>query len=421
MSRADRRSLDVVVACVRHQLLGVPLGAVWADARLRLSDIARVASRHAVAPLVHAALEPSLDVTSPDAVELERAHLTAVGNHLRVLADLARLAPILESAGAAWAVVKGPVLAEAFFPRAELRSYNDLDVLVDPRQVGDVVEALEARGARLLDVNWPLIRSSGRGEISLVLWHGTVLDLHWNLITERAVRNSFRLNETEMLNRRRHVTVGSTSVPTLGRGDMLVHVALHALLAGGDRLGWFADISAVMRGDGAMTASDWERAEAQRCALAVAIMLDRVQRVLQDRERHCVARGRSPNAELAPPRRTVRSSAPTGIAPAFVVDAHSRWLDPEQHSGQRSGGRTFGMGRGRQAGAPTGEPMERAAPRARRHTQPALDRRRNRRRPAGLSSRDRRRRLLGRDPGRLTCSVPPTGVTWGGIASGRGS
>ena len=115
-----------------------------------------------------------------------------------------------------------------------------------------------------------------------MLWHGTVLDLHWNLITERSVRNSFRLNETEMLDRRRHVTVGSTSVPTLGRGDMLVHVALHALLAGGDRLGWFADVSAVMRGDGAMTASDWQRAEAQRCALAVAIMLDRVQRVLQD-------------------------------------------------------------------------------------------------------------------------------------------
>jgi Uncharacterised nucleotidyltransferase len=241
-----------------------------------------MAMYHSVVPLVHAALAPHLDQRSSDAAQLERKHHQAVGDHLRVLADLARLAPILDRTGAAWAVVKGPVLAEAFYPRPELRSYDDLDVLVQPGQFGDVLDTLEANGARLLDVNWPLIRSSRRGELTLVLWHGTVLDLHWDLITEEALRRSFALQTDDLLAHRRVTTIGSIEIPTLGAGDTFVYVALHAVLAGGDRLSRLADLSAVLRHDGALSAADWERATSQRCDLATAIALSRVRHLIRD-------------------------------------------------------------------------------------------------------------------------------------------
>ncbi|MGE0309544.1 MAG: nucleotidyltransferase family protein [Acidimicrobiia bacterium] len=276
------RPLDQLVSIVRNQMLDVPLAGLPVDLDEQLPMLSALARRHLVVPALHDALASALPTDHPAAIELENAHVMSIGNHLRILADLARLAPLLESTGARWAVLKGPVLAEVFYPRPDLRSYDDLDVLVEPGRLGDVVDALEASGAHLLDVNWPLIRSSGRGEITLVLWHGTVLDLHWDLITEQAVRSSFRLDASDLLDRRRQVGVASITVPTLGRGDTLTHVGLHALLAGGDRLGWLADLAAIMQRDGALTTLDWKRTEEQRCTLAVAIMLDRLERVLGD-------------------------------------------------------------------------------------------------------------------------------------------
>ena len=276
------RSVDILVDAVQAELFGAGLQADPHELVDHLPELRPLGRQHLVAPILHGALAALVPPDAPGMTELGDDRLSAVGNHLRTLADLARLKPVLESMGARWAVVKGPVLAEVFYPRPDLRSYDDLDVLVDPSQFGEVVDALESLGARLLDQNWPLIRSSGRGELSLVLWHGTVLDLHWDLITERTVRAGFQVRTRDLLDRTRMVDVASIPVPTLGVGDTLLYLALHSLLAGGDRLGWFADVSAVMSVDGALTLADWRRAEVAGTALPAAIILDRVRRVIGD-------------------------------------------------------------------------------------------------------------------------------------------
>ena len=64
---------------------------------------------------------------------------------LRTAADLAPLARALDAADIRWVVVKGPVLSAAY-REPNVRSYNDLDVLVHPMDLPAVLDLLEAHG-----------------------------------------------------------------------------------------------------------------------------------------------------------------------------------------------------------------------------------------------------------------------------------
>jgi hypothetical protein len=249
-----------------------------------LAPVVRAAATHQVLALVRSRL---VELGLADAIDaaglrsqVESATLGAVAQHLRIDAELAYLVPILDATGAAWVVVKGPVLAELAYDRPELRSYADLDVLVDPRQFGDVVAALEDAGALLLDRNWSLLRERGLCEASMRLAHGTYLDLHWHLVNHPRARRGFLLDTAALLARRRVVAIRDNAVPTLDPEDTLLHVALHGTLSGGHRLSWVKDVERlVARGD-----VDWDvlvdRARASRVTLPVGVMLRRAHRLL---------------------------------------------------------------------------------------------------------------------------------------------
>lgn len=211
---------------------------------------------------------------------LESATTSAVAQHLRVTAELAELAPLLEGLGVAWAVVKGPALAALAYPRPELRVYTDIDLLVGPKSFGTVVQALESSGAELLDRNWSYLREHARAEASMLLRHGTYLDLHWHLVNNAHARADFRWDTAASLDRRRIVDVGGVEVPTLDAEDTLLHVALHAAISGGHRLSWIKDVERLVVTGG----FDWDvvvgRARTARITLPVGVILRRAARLL---------------------------------------------------------------------------------------------------------------------------------------------
>lgn len=250
-----------------------------------LPGLAVAAERHQVLPLVRRALIDSgrLDRSKMPiglAGHLDSAAAGAVLQHLRVTAELERIAPLLDTIGEPWVVVKGPVLAELAYPFPELRSYADLDVLVHPRAFGEAVAALESRGAQLVDKNWSFMHRHGRAETTMLLPLGTSLDLHWNLVNNAQARSEFAWDTDASLARRRLVGVGSVLVPTLDVEDTLLHVALHGAFSGGYRLSWVKDVDALVTlGD-----CDWgelaRRARAARVTLPVGAMLRRARRLL---------------------------------------------------------------------------------------------------------------------------------------------
>jgi len=270
---------EILLRCVSEHDWGKPLdGMVDAIRHLDVDALTKAAAFHGVTGCVyrslHSLLPPGQGAT------LAAQYRQSVGTHLQTLASLADLAPVLGALDSPWLVVKGPVLAEAVYPRPDLRSYNDLDVVVPAASLGQVLEAVEASGGSLLDVNWPLLSHLNVAELLLRLPGGTLLDLHWHLVNDVGPRRAFRIPMAELIERSRPVTVGRTEVMTLDATDTVLHLCVHGCLSGGNRLVWLKDVERALAHD----PPDWEeivaRARAWRVTLPVALTLARARATL---------------------------------------------------------------------------------------------------------------------------------------------
>ena len=239
-----------------------------------------LAASHGVITALHRALrgQDGVDTAVLQATRAERAAGAAVA--LRTQADLAHLGGTLNDAGASWAVLKGPALALGYHGDALARSYTDLDVLVSPACLSGTIDALEASGATLVDKNWPMIAATRRGELCFRLPGGTVLDLHWSLLTDLAVRRHFTVATEPLLSRSEQLRIGDREVPVLDPADTFLHVASHACLSGGWKLGWVLDVAAVACSDKLDWATVVERGRRTGLGLPAQVMLDRTQRLL---------------------------------------------------------------------------------------------------------------------------------------------
>ena len=118
---------------------------------------------HRIAPLAHVALR---DVRPDLAALLREDRDRALMHHVRVTASLAAIRSTLTDIP--WVTFKGPVLSELRHPVAGLRSYGDLDVLVDPMDLREASERLLGTGWRNLATRDDLLNGEVTGEWSWV-------------------------------------------------------------------------------------------------------------------------------------------------------------------------------------------------------------------------------------------------------------
>lgn len=236
--------------------------------------LVRRAAQHRVSRALHASSVRRL-LGAGARAELEDQCLASVADQLRILVTgLPSVAAALASLPGRWLVVKGPVAAHLLHARPELRQYVDLDVVVDPADFPRAVALLEAVGARLIDRNWPLLRSERRGQVHLRMPDGTEVDLHWDLLNRSQVRTAFAVPTTrELLESGRDVEVGGMLLRTLDRESTLLHLCLHAALSGGHRLTWLRDVDRAVVAAGPSWDVVVRRAHDWRARAAVGAML----------------------------------------------------------------------------------------------------------------------------------------------------
>jgi hypothetical protein len=310
------RALRCCVA--EHDWSAPPPGLAAVVAGADLAPLVQRGAYHGVRNLVYLSLR-GLPGAEPELLAgLADRHRDTLARHLRALADLAAFAAVMDGAGIPWAVFKGPVLAERHYARPDLRQYRDLDLLVPRAAFPGAVAALRAAGIELLDRNWEVIAAQQRAQLHPVLPHGTVADLHWDLLNLAQVRSAFGVDTAGILARAVRVDVGGLTVATFDPVDTLLHVCLHAGLAGGDRLLWLKDAERVI----ATTELDWDvlvaRAHEWGAGPVVATILLRVARLFPG---------------VVPPG-TARALAPASLRwAARAADAVS---PPERSRGPRS-------------------------------------------------------------------------------------
>lgn len=248
------------------------------DARLQGVDVPALvdaARFHRIAPLV---LRTFRHTGDPALQPLQVDRLRAVTTHLQACGALDELARLLD--GLAWVTFKGPVLSERAHPVPGLRTYNDVDVLVAPSSLREVCRRLGANGWWLADFEDMLTSAEPPGEMHWVSPAGVMVDLHWSMINMHSRRRLFSVPTATLLDHR--VPVGHDGGEewwTLDPVHSLLHVCLHASLAGASKLVYLLDADRLSR-----HVTDWDdvAAEARRWGIQsqVALVLNRARRVL---------------------------------------------------------------------------------------------------------------------------------------------
>lgn len=240
----DRRLGRLLRACVASNG-PTPAQLLTAASPSDFRGLAVAAERHGVAGYVHRAVAGSHAVPATELAQLSEYRMGAVRSHLRTLGDLRFLRRVLGNVGVPWLVLKGPALA-ALHDGPELRSYRDLDILVPATQFGAAARALEDAGCLVPPHDWTALREELGGEIDVFLPSGTHLDLHWHLINEKPDRLPYTIDLDELFARQRDLVLGTDRFATFSSTDTALHVALHAMLSGAQRLIAMKDLQLLL-------------------------------------------------------------------------------------------------------------------------------------------------------------------------------
>ena len=228
-------------------------------------------------------LRPDCGIPEPVRGQARLLRAATVARHLAFVEDAARISSCLTSAGIPHAFLKGPVIAGLHHVVPTTRTYLDLDLLVDPNDLGAALTALQDAGCRLETQNWPLLAALVPAELMLCSPAGTVIDLHWHLVMKRELRRARGIDTQEILARRREVVVHGVTLPALDATDTLLHLCVHGADAGGDRLLWLFDIHSAVTAEPPDWAEVVRRSRETRVTAQVALMLGRSSRTFGTR------------------------------------------------------------------------------------------------------------------------------------------
>jgi len=205
-----------------------------------LATLPLVASFHRVVGHVNKALGGVV----PAAVRasLARLQMDEVARKVLARENLRRSDHLLRELEIPFLVVKGPILSAVIYDDPRVRFYRDLDLIVPAASFARALEAFERTGAHVVDTNWSYFLEHVAGQIDL----SSNVDLHWHLLFFERLRQVTRVRMEDVFERARTVSVDGVSVRTLDPVDTLIHLALHACLAGGGRLCWLKDIEQVV-------------------------------------------------------------------------------------------------------------------------------------------------------------------------------
>ncbi len=276
----------------------------------RLLDAARF---HRVEGCAHATLG---DVAlAEDAVgELARARRAATAAHLVAVRALADIAALLAPADIPVVVVKGPALSSLLYGDPGLRTYGDLDLLVPQQRFAEAIRLMESHGYRHVIRNWVAVERFRAAELTMTKG-GIGVDVHWDLTYAHYTRRRLRLDAAAMIERARPVRIGGVETSTLDPVDTLVHLAVHAALAGCDRLVWFKDIERALHVGRPNLDEVVRRATTGGCGGAVGIALRRAAASMQ----------------IALPDDLVPRLAGTPLAAVDRLCTAGRFLAPTRH------------------------------------------------------------------------------------------
>jgi hypothetical protein len=206
--------------------------------------------RHRVMPLLCTRLQ-ALGERNPAPLEIMAGLKTLrrlnEGKNLLLTIKLAEILDVFGGNGVEAIVLKGPVLAIAAYGSVGMRQFDDLDILIRPRDYACVKGLMANLGFRLDKEFTP-----AQEAVHLRRHHdfrykdaqsGIIIEIHVRL-TETFYKIKL---ETESLFIRRHVVVAEGyNLPSLSAQDALIHLCAHGAFSAWPVLGMICDVAALV-------------------------------------------------------------------------------------------------------------------------------------------------------------------------------
>lgn len=224
--------------------------AELAASRLDWNRVVVTARQHGLVPLLHRALDGIAPAPAPLPV-LKRLRSLAEAFRFQSLVlaqELLSVLRALEDAGVTAAPYKGPALAAYLFQDIALRQFNDLDLLVRPR------DALRAKRVVMTLGYVPRRGGTGRWDAAWVRTHYEfsftaprnryVLDLNWRIV-ERAWCFP-GIPDSTWSKMGRHSVLGF-DVAWPDSEDLLLVLCLHGCKHKWEELKWVVDVAELLR------------------------------------------------------------------------------------------------------------------------------------------------------------------------------
>jgi hypothetical protein len=155
------------------------------------------------------------------------------------------VAPLAESCGSPPLLLKGAVLAEAFYPDRRLRPYSDLDLLVPRERLGSAAQALQAMGYRLLEEFHPGYAARHGHDVHLQRWvagRWVDVELHWRVGDDPVTTG---LSHARLERDAPSIEVDGVQIAAPAADAHLLVLAVHLISDRERRLCWVNDLSLV--------------------------------------------------------------------------------------------------------------------------------------------------------------------------------
>lgn len=224
--------------------------------------------RHGVLPLLYAALQQwdCVKTLPPESrSDLQASVRSTVGRNLTLISELIRILRLFAAENIRALPFKGPVTAMAAYGDCFLRSYSDLDILLDKKDLARARDLLGQSGyAPAVSLTPREEKGYLKTECALQLRdqdRGFVVELHWRFHERNA---SVDLPLHEVWDRSTQSSLGGTTIRTLDLQDLLLYLCVHGAKHCWERLEWISCVAELIARNPGL---DWSAVikRAERC------------------------------------------------------------------------------------------------------------------------------------------------------------
>lgn len=195
------------------------------------------------------------------------AFMTGCVHALQAERQLRELLDSFSKAGVRVLVLKGPALARTVYPDTAIRSSNDIDLLVRPKEFPKACEIFKTGNYQRVTKNFEILKDVYCEEIFIprpnLLGHNFGVEVHWD--AHRFFGYERRNNIEDLFSRAVKIETPNLTFETLDTIDSLIHAALHLIMSHSQHmcLIWIYDI-ALLAHD--LSSSDWEELQKRSSA-----------------------------------------------------------------------------------------------------------------------------------------------------------